>query len=206
MSNDVKKRILSESLPLMLNYGVKAMTMDELAKRIGISKRTIYEHFEDKDTLLTEILQYNKKLKEQQFKKVLEESSNVIHAFFHLLTNTESSTFTKMVSRHEEIKRYHPAVYQKIVCSDENQEIERVEKLFKLGVKQGVFRKNLKTDIAASLFRTILFQLWNDENKLREQYAFEKIFRSFIEIFIRGCCTEKGLDVIETIQKEKVKG
>ncbi|MDR1951742.1 MAG: TetR/AcrR family transcriptional regulator [Bacteroidales bacterium] len=199
MNNNVKQRILLESMQLMFSHGIKVMTMDELAKRIGVSKRTIYEHFEDKDTLLTAILQYHKKQNEARSKKILENCPTVIHAFFYFLTNIESSTFSKLISRYDEIKRYHPAVYQKVVCNSENQETEKTKKLFELGIKQGVFRKDLDVNITAPLFRTIFHQLWNSENELYEHHSFEKIFETLLQIFIRGCCTEKGLQVIDTL-------
>ena len=202
MSNDVKQRILSESMQLMLNHGIKVMTMDELAKRIGVSKRTIYEHFEDKDTLLIAILNHHKKQTQQQSKTNLKNSPTVIHAVFHVLTNVESSLFSKVISRYDEIKRYHPDVYSKIICDNENQEIKKTKYLFELGIKQGVFRKDLNVEIIAPLLRSFFLQLWNNENGLREQFPFEKIFETFMQIFIRGCCTEKGLDVVESLTQK----
>ncbi|MCL2683226.1 MAG: TetR/AcrR family transcriptional regulator [Bacteroidales bacterium] len=202
MSNDVKQRILSESMQLMFSNGIKVMTMDELAKRIGVSKRTIYEHFEDKDALLTAVLKSHKKEKEAQIKKNFGNSPTVIHAFFQFLTNIESTTFSKVISRYDEIKRYHPAVYSKIVCDNKKQEIENTKFLFGLGIEQGVFRKNLNIDIIAPLFRNFLLQLWNDGSELKEQYPFEKTYEMVMEIFIRGCCTEKGLKVVEKLTQK----
>ncbi|MDR0437420.1 MAG: TetR/AcrR family transcriptional regulator [Bacteroidales bacterium] len=205
MNNDVKQRILSESMQLMFNHGIKVMTMDELAKRIGVSKRTIYEHFEDKDALLSEVLKYHIKQKETQSKKSLEKSPTVIHAFFDFFTNVESSALSKAISRYDEIKRYHPIVYSKIIRDNDSQEIENTKYLLNLGIKQGVFRKDLNIDIIAQLLQTFFHQILNEENGLRELFPLEKIFGTFMQIFIRGCSTEKGLKVVETLT-EKSKG
>jgi AcrR family transcriptional regulator len=199
MNNDVKKRILIESMQLMFSYGIKAMTMDELAKRIGVSKRTIYEYFEDKNALLTAIILYNKKQKETESKKILEKSPTIIHAFFHHINNFENPLFSKIVSYAHEIKRYHPAVYQKVVSGNEKQELERIKILFELGIEQGVFCDNLNVDIVAFLFRSALYQFWSNENGVQEQVPLGKLLESFMTIFIRGCCTEKGLKIVEKL-------
>jgi AcrR family transcriptional regulator len=204
MGNDVKQRILLESMHLMFSHGIKVMTMDELARRIGVSKRTIYEHFEDKDTLLTAILQKNKKQKEKHADKILKESPNVIHVFFKYLNHEKPNDFfTKLVSRTDEIKRYHPDVFQKEFAKHTKNDFDRLKKIFQLGIKQGVFRKNLELDIVTAMFHTSLYQVFENENGLRQYFSLEKMFETYIQIFIRGCCTEKGLEVVEAIQKDK---
>ena len=203
MSNNVKQRILLESAELMLCHGIKVMTMDELARRIGVSKRTIYEHFEDKDTLLTAILQYYKKQSDSITEKILKESPTVIHAIFYFQNNVQSASFSKIVSRHDEIRRYHPAVYQKEVCHDKTKEIEKLKKIFQLGIKQDVFRKDLDIDITAALFQSSFQQIWEDKNGLRQYFSVEKLYENYLQLFIRGCSNTKGLRVIETICKNK---
>ncbi|MDR2907961.1 MAG: TetR/AcrR family transcriptional regulator [Bacteroidales bacterium] len=202
--NDVKQRILLESAHLMLAHGIKVMTMDELAKRIGVSKRTIYEHFQDKDTLLTAVIQYFKKETEAVNKKILQESPTVIHAIFHFLTNNiESLSFSQLISRHDEIKRYHPVVYEKeIVCHTE-EETEDMKKTFKKGIKQEVFRKDLDVSITASLLQASIHTLLEGKKGLRKQFSLEDMYYTYLYIFIRGCCTAKGLEVMETIKKGK---
>ena len=57
---EVRDRIVIESGQLFARYGIRSMTMDALAEEMGISKRTIYERFKDKDTLLLEVIKYFK--------------------------------------------------------------------------------------------------------------------------------------------------
>ena len=202
MNNDVKQRILSESMLLMFNHGIKVMTMDELAKRIGVSKRTIYEHFEDKDTLLTAVLRESKKQNKKQAEKSLKEKPNVIHVFHQYMTNYENNYFSKLASVVDEIKRYHPAVYQKEIVAEFGNKLIELKKIFQLGIDQGVFRKDLNIDIAASLFQSTGQWIFKGEIDLREQFSLEKIFETYLLIFIRGCCTEKGLKVMDELTKK----
>jgi AcrR family transcriptional regulator len=206
MSNEVKKRILEESMQLMFTHGIKVMTMDELAKRIGVSKRTIYEHFEDKDALLAAILREKKKENKKQSEKILKESPTVIHVFFYYLKNQiQNDFFAKLVSRTDEIKRYHPAVYQKEIIEYQKNDLKKSKEVFQLGIKQGVFRKDLNLDIVVSMFHSLSQQLFENENGLRQNFPLDKLFETYIQIFIRGCCTDKGIQVIEKIENQKSK-
>ena len=69
---EVRERIIVESGHLFGRYGIRTMTMDALAEEMGISKRTIYERFKDKDTLLMEVLRYYKNLTEQESLKLVD--------------------------------------------------------------------------------------------------------------------------------------
>ena len=198
MKNDVKQRILTESMPLIFNNGIKAMTMDELAKRIGVSKRTIYEHFKDKDALLIAILNHYKRVREVQLNKISKESPTIVHLLFNSMP--DSSEFSRIVSLHNEIKRYHPAVYSEILHVEEKHETERVRKFLEKGIKQGVFNQDLNVELTAVLWRNIIRQLWNTKEEIFGQtYALEDIFGTFVYVFIRGCCSEKGLKIIDNL-------
>jgi len=202
MKNDVKQRILLEASQLIFHYGVKSMTMDELAKRIGVSKRTIYEHFEDKDALLTAICQYHEKTNKTHFKKVIEESPTIIHAMFHWYDkNIANTSFTKILSLYDEIKRYHPIVYQKEILKNINQKVEDTKNILQLGVKQGVFRKNLDIEIATLLLLSFFQQLKDNTDGIRQHFPVEKLHETYMEIFIRGCCSSKGIQAFEELKQ-----
>ena len=205
MNCDVKQHILQESAQLMFSYGIKTMTMDELAKRIGVSKRTIYEQFEDKDALLTAVLRHYKQEQRKRLNKNLKESPTVIHLFSQFLSHLESATFLRIVQLRDEIKRYHPAVYQKEFCNSQNKEFGELKNLFQLGIEQGVFRQNLNVDIAATLYQASMQHLFDNENKVLQRYSLEKMFEAYLHIFVRGCCTSKGLQIVDKIHKSKIK-
>ncbi len=199
MKNDLKQRILWESAQLMLAYGVKVMTMDELAKRIGVSKRTIYENFQDKDALITAILRYIRKKGEAANKTILRESPTVIHAIFHFQNSEESVCFSQLIARHDELKRYHPKVYEKEIRTHSMEQAELTKNLFRLGVEQNVFRKDLDVDVAASLLTASFQSLWEDKVGLRQYYPLEKMYEVYLRIFVRGCCSMEGLKIFEEV-------
>ena len=87
---EVKDRIVAESGLLFVKYGIKSMTMDALAEELGISKRTIYERFKDKDTLLLEVITYYKNQTSEEAHKLIDQSDNAIEALFRIIKLTVS--------------------------------------------------------------------------------------------------------------------
>jgi AcrR family transcriptional regulator len=85
---EVRERILIESGQLFGKYGIRSMTMDALAEEMGISKRTIYERFKDKDTLLLEVIRYYKSQTEEEAHRLMDQSDNAIEALFRIMKMT----------------------------------------------------------------------------------------------------------------------
>ena len=190
----------------MLRHGIKAMTMDELARHMGISKRTIYENFQDKNTLLIAIFQHYKKEHAVKFEKILEESPTVLHAAYRW--NNERSVsmpLAKVISLYDEVKRYHPVVYQKEILKDIDQRFEETKGVLELGVKQGVFRKDLDVEVATSLMISLSQQMAEDTDGYRRQFSIEKLHATYMEIFIRGCCSVKGYQLFDQIFLQETK-
>lgn len=204
MKNDIKQRILLEASQFVLGRGVKAMTMDELARRMGISKRTIYENFQNKDNLLTELFSYHKKKDMAEFKKILKESPTVLHALSLWGHNSEKQ-FSKLLSVYDEVKRHHPAVYRKIILEAVDQGTKNIEKVLQLGIKQGVFRKDLEVDVAAFLLFSFVQRLESNTHKDGLPFPVEKLHTTYMNIFFRGCCNSKGLQLFERVFETRPK-
>lgn len=185
-----------------MSQGVKATTMDDIAKYLGISKRTIYEHFTDKTDLLQNVFDffYNKNLEEE--KAVFEESENVLEALLNLIKIRKSSVNIKMVRTALELKRYYPNMFYNGM--NKTEKLKKLEETFEQGIKEGVFRKDLNPKTSAFLF--------SEQARILFTEQFERIdFVDNIDIsalqiiedlfinFLRGISTPKGVDLIEKL-------
>ena len=94
---DIRQTIVEEAAVMFRTYGIRAVTMDMLAGQLGISKRTIYEVFRDKDELLQGVLKWMKEKQAETMKKIFSESENVIEAIFKML-DMMSNHFQNMSS------------------------------------------------------------------------------------------------------------
>jgi AcrR family transcriptional regulator len=107
---DYKNRIIEEAATLFRTYGIKTVTMDLLASNLGISKRTIYEVFGDKDELLIGVVQWMYEKQKEMMANILDESENVIVANFRMIDVMRDHFQNMSPSFLLDIKKYHHAV------------------------------------------------------------------------------------------------
>ena len=167
---ELRERIILAAVELFTTNGIKSITMDEIAASLGISKRTLYEVFPDKETLLEECILKSQKDGDIFVKGVIETSSNVLEV---LLRCYQWS-----------IERFH-----------RNRSSEDTVNFFKEGVKQGIFRDDVNFAIINLLVRDQLDLLMNSD--ICNEYSFLEVYESIMFTFLRGISTEKGARVLE---------
>ncbi|MDD3788554.1 MAG: TetR/AcrR family transcriptional regulator, partial [Petrimonas sp.] len=111
---DIKNRIVKQAGNLYYQYGIKNTSMDDLASSLGISKRTIYENFKDKEEIL---LYYLKQLRDERntaFQEFLQESDNIMEFFIRIIELHQSIPYAN-VKFYEDIYKYYPKIYALIL-------------------------------------------------------------------------------------------
>ena len=164
---EVRERIIAESGILFGKYGIRSMTMDALAEEMGISKRTIYERFKDKDTLLLEVLKYYKEQTRENAHRIIDESDHVIEALFRIMKLTVAQVSQMNPLFFHDFKKYHRSVYKEFAHPGDIRDYSITQKLFETGMEQGIFRKDLQLDIVNRALHA-LFDLFGHDSSLVE--------------------------------------
>ncbi len=200
---DYRQRIVEEAAVMFRTYGIRAVTMDMLANQLGISKRTIYEVFSDKDELLKGVLKWMTQKQSEIMKKIFSESSNVIEAIFKML-NLMSDHFRNMSPAFQmDMKRYHLEVVKKLEEKNELPYLNNNSEILKRGIKEGVFRKDIDIDITNKCLLEVA-RISNDKNLFPpEEYLDKDVIRNFYINYLRGISTSKGLELIDCYEKSK---
>lgn len=203
LMEEPKNRIISEASQLFMRHGAKSITMDEVARQCGISKRTLYEYFPDKESLLVACIEGFVAFKRAEHEEFLKSSDNIIEA---LVKSVKRSLEFQDISPlfFLEVKRFYPNVAKTHLNKTEEMRCEDTLKFLQTGIKQGVFRKNLNLDIITNY-------LLNQEKNMHEaaadiiynkKYDLKEYFMTTIFFFIRGLATDKGIALIEKYEKE----
>ncbi|MCP4313458.1 MAG: TetR/AcrR family transcriptional regulator [Bacteroidetes bacterium] len=194
---EVRDRILVESGLLFGKYGIRSMTMDSLAEELGISKRTIYERFKDKDTLLIEVIKYYKLQSQEEANRLIEQSDNVIEALFRIINMTIAQMMQLSPTFFLDFKKYHPKVYKEIAQPGSIRDFSITSKLLETGIQQEVFRDDINLGIVNRALHT-LFDMFNQESNLVEAgYNRKEMFDQIIIPFFRGISTKKGRKLLD---------
>jgi len=191
---DIRNKIIESAGKLFIENGIKLVTMDMIAQSMGISKRTIYENFKDKNDLLSNFLVYAITEHKRKALEILGDSKNVIEALF--LFGEYNHTSLKKVNPcfMDDIKKYHPEVFSRVVNDGHLRNYEVTYTILKKGINEGSFRKEIDIDIANLFIHNMMefFQKMESEQRFNPQ----KILQTVHLPYLRGICTEKGQELI----------
>ena len=194
---DVRERIILESGELFGKYGIRSMTMDALAEEMGISKRTIYERFKDKDTLLMEVITYFKKQTNDHALRTIDESDNVIEALFRIMKLTVSQMAQMNPLFFHDFKKYHRAVYKEFAHPGNIRDYSITQKLFETGMEQGIFRDDLHLDIVNRALHALFDLFGHDSSLVDAGFDHRDMFEHMIIPYFRGLSTKKGRKLLQ---------
>lgn len=199
---DNRQRIIEEAALLFRTYGIRAVTMDMLANQMGISKRTIYEAFKDKDELLRGVLKLMTIRQREAMNKIFSETGNVIEAIFKMI-DLMIDHFKNMSPAFQlDMKRYHNEILKKLGEKDELPYYRNHIEIIKRGIKEGVFREDIDVEIMNKCLLEVE-RMSNDKSVFPpDDFMDKNVMRTFYVNFIRGISTQKGLDLINFYDKK----
>ena len=196
----LKERIVELASKAFAQRGIRQVKMDELAATMSISKRTLYELFGDKESLLMEVLIHTHHEKLQMLEEVRQNSDNVMEiivAFYQYSIRQLEKTSLKFF---EDLERY-PRVREMIESSKQHN-AKNVSEFFQTGIEQGIFVKDLKPEILEFLFGEQMERVFRSD--LVKQFTISQIFENTMLVMLRGISTAKGLEIIDKYLKERV--
>ena len=189
----LKQKIIDTALPLFKENGIKAVKMDDIATILGISKRTLYEIIGDKEHLLFECVKHDTEKQHAMFgehARIAENEMDMLAFFLKIklkdIGTVNPSYFTEMY-KYDSIMDY----LRKKGAEQRAQSIGFMKK----GIEDGFFRDDLNYEIVHVMSDATISHVMQTE--MYKRYDFKDIFRTFIFVHLRGCCTKKGLDYLE---------
>ena len=197
---DIKNRIISGAESLFLAYGVKSITMDEVAKKLGVSKKTIYQHVSDKDELVTLAVKSSMENQESQVDLIHATAKDPIDEVLKLSEYMRGLFSNMNPFLLMEIQRYYPKAYESYLSFKEACIINSLSKNLKLGIAMGYYRSNINIDILSRL-RMEEVEWGFNPRIFKEGKYFSDVQIQLLEHFLYGICTLKGHKLINKYQE-----
>ncbi|MGL4994367.1 MAG: TetR/AcrR family transcriptional regulator [Bacteroidales bacterium] len=201
---ELKERILAESFKLYSLNGIKSVTMDDIARAVGISKRTLYEIFADKEALVMDCVLALDECKSKEQNRFIGTSPSVIEFFFAFLDHVsgEMKDFNRNFIR--DMKRYHPRVFEIHNKSKDRHTKDLVNTILR-GQEQGIIREDINVELSIRLVDIQVENFWFSDTPEITKFNIIEYFEQMILIFLRGISTPKGLELIEEFCQKRVK-
>lgn len=190
--NEVKNKILKGTEELFLRYGVRSITMDEIARHLGISKKTLYQYFTDKDDIVSTTTREHLLREQEVFEQIAKESKNAVEELVKLSGCLRQNMKGMNASLLFDLQKYHQNAWN-VWLEFKNKTIRNsVVRNLKKGMEEGLFRAEINPEILAAV-RLETVQLGFDEHLFpQEKFNLMDVQVQLLDHFIYGILTEKG--------------
>ncbi len=177
---------------LFMRFGIKSLTMDEIARKLGISKKTIYQYVSDKKDLVTKCVHLVISDEQCTLCDVQEQTGNAIDILLEINERVSEKVQNVQPSVMYDIERYYPEAYKIMQNHKKEFVFNMVKDNMVLGMKEGVYRNNLIPEIIASSYIAMTNQLFNPDPLNPPAHDFKTLHKEIARYHIRGIASEKG--------------
>lgn len=196
-----QEKILKTSLGLFFKYGIKHITMDDIAKELGMSKKTIYQFYKEKDDLINQLCDIELKEQEVQFNDMNRSAKDPIHEI--MLISERMRVMMQNINPmfFLDLQKFYPTAYQRFQSFKEDCAYQNILTNIKKGIEQGVYRADLDPEFVSRLRLAQIDMLMFGNYFTYEKTSFAKTHALVLDIFIFGICTVKGHKLFNNYKK-----
>ncbi len=201
---DTKDKILEAATKLFHKFGVRSVTMDDIARELGISKKTIYQYFQDKDEVVTIGFQTHIKAEIKEFTEIVETSKDSLDEFSKISLCLRRNLSDVNPSLLFDLQKYHPRAWALWLDYKNNYIKNFIVATIHRGQAEGNFRANLDAEILAR-FRVEQVEMTFDENIFpRDDFNFMDVQLALFDHFVHGLLTVKGQELYDNLIDSKL--
>ncbi|WP_335965749.1 TetR/AcrR family transcriptional regulator [Galbibacter sp. PAP.153] len=192
----MKEKILDKATEMFLNLGFKSVTMDDIATELGISKKTIYQHFKTKTELVEAAVFYLFESISSGIDFICEASHNPIEELFHIKKFVSDYLKDEKSSPQFQLKKYYPKIYNRLFWKQFEVMNECVMENIKKGVDSELFRKGIDIDFIARIYFSGMLNIKDPDIFPATDFKPSDLATKFLEYHIRAIATENGLKIL----------
>lgn len=191
-----KQDIIADAYNQFRLYGFKSVTMDDLARTIGISKKTLYELFKDKDELVLEAVKYMLNTNQCDTEEIFKNSNNAIEQIFGILGLMEKMVRGLNLICYMDMQRYYPASYKYLEEHKKNYLYKCIISNLQQGISEGYYREEIDLEIITRFRMESALLVFQNNLFPQDKYDIVKVNNEIFTNFIYGIVSIKGYKLI----------
>jgi AcrR family transcriptional regulator len=199
------KDILEKILSMFTRYGIRSITMDDIARELGISKKTLYHGFEDKNDLINRVIDYDIIMDRKFMEELNRTEVDAIQELFYVNERIHQDRSNYSPTFYYDLKKYYPDTYKRWLNEKrENMFGLIVDNLLK-GKQQGIYRQEIQEEIIGKLYMARMEMLSNLEVSDVLQTVSPQFMQEIFIYHLHGICNEKGLKTLAEFKENSDK-
>ena len=197
---ELRERILAASMEEFRKHGVRAVKMDDIANCLSISKRTLYEIYDNKEDLLFECVKTSFEHSEKELHESVENADNVMDILLRIYRLKMNLLRKTHPSFYCELEKY-PKILEYFEKQDGKRRAQQMD-FIKRGIREGYFRNDVNYDLILDLFDVSNRYIISNYNSLN--YSMEQLSYNLVFVFLRGFCTLRGVEILDKFLDEDI--
>lgn len=194
--NDTGKRVLLHAHDLFMQYGLKSVSMDDIASKLGISKKTIYLYFEDKEQLVAEVVKYITENNQQVCDADSANAEDAIHEIFLAMIQMSKLFQTMNPSILYDLQKYYPKAFIHFLVHKNEYIYNKIKLNLIKGIQENLYRDDLDLEIISKLRVECIVMPFSAEFQKNTKVDLVRISQEITIHFLHGIVSAKGLKQI----------
>ena len=186
-----------------MNYGIKSVTMDDLARSLHISKKTLYQHFTDKKDLVKTCLKFHIDADLCEIKTITEDRENAIDEMYSIGLAVSKKTSQIHPSIFYDLEKYYPEAWSLFNDYRKGHIFQTIKENVERGIGEGLYRDDLNVDVIAGIYVLRIDDLTNQEIFPSDKYPFGELYLEVMRYHIRGIASNKGIEYLKQLVEQE---
>lgn len=189
----MKQEITLTATDLFLTLGFKSVTMDDIANKMGISKKTIYAHFPTKSKLVEATTFYLLETIDKGIEKIRKKELNAIVELFEIKKFVMHHLKDEKSSPQFQLNKYYPRIYEDVQKHHLDAMLSSVDENLKRGIEEGYYRPSLPVDFISNFYFAGMMTIKNNDIFPVTKYSMRELTEMYLEYHLRAIVTPRGL-------------
>ena len=197
MNMDKKlKNLLIRVYQLYNKYGIKSVTMDDVARELGISKKTLYQFVHDKAELVDKVISFNTVKHREAIYDIVKKGYNAIEELLKVNEYMNVMMKEQNPTLDYDLKKYYPELHARLLDESRKRMWDSIRQNLKKGQDEGLYRKDMDIDIISKIHMTRLEHRYTSDSYTITELNSEKIMKEIFIYHLHGIASEEGLRVL----------
>ena len=191
------KEDLEKIFRLFSQYGIKSITMDDISRELGISKKTLYQYVENKSDLIEQLFQQQMEEEKAMMGRIHQQSSDAIDELLKIARYVMQQLRELSSTTVYDLQKYYPGTWKQMEALHQQHVYTLMKENLERGIREGVYRSDVNLDIVAKLCVGKSSLIADEELFPIRDYNMSHLYREYINYHIHGIASPKGLQVLE---------
>lgn len=188
---------------MFMKFGIKSVSMDDLARELGISKKTLYQSIDNKEDLVRGVLEARIELDKKLSTLAKEQSDNALEEILVIGRNVVRELREMPDQVIFELKKYYREVFQLVEDFHQDFIFRIIKENIERGAQEGLYREDINAEVVAKLYVGKNIMIVDETTFPLEKYTRDELFQEHFKYHIRGIASDRGLKLLEKYSEIK---